>query len=139
MKKDIKQLPNLTATELLDQAFNLDRKGKEAEAIEYYRLALKAGGLSDAQLHGALIGISSSYRNVGKFNLSVKYISQALKLYPNDPRIILFASLSYHSVAKPHLATKLLANYLMEQEKTAIGGYIKPLKYYFRRLKNTGV
>jgi tetratricopeptide (TPR) repeat protein len=82
-----------------DRACACDREGLEAEAIPHYEEALRLG-LDEELLPGALLGLGSSLRNVGRHTESVELLTGACERFPDDAALRLFRALSLASAGR---------------------------------------
>jgi predicted Zn-dependent protease len=110
-------LPLLTAlaVELPDDAvaqvhaaWAHDTLGLEAEAVAYYERAL-ALGLPEPELEGLVLGLGSTYRNVGRLDESVALLRRGVRDYPANAAMRCFLALALLSAgdAREALATAL--------------------------------
>ncbi len=97
---------------LLASAFQLDRRGREREAIPRYKEAI-ALGLSDALLREALICLSSSLETVGKAKEAIRYLRRAKNMWPNDAVIDLFLASALRSQGNIEGSLSVLAAALL--------------------------
>jgi cyanophycin synthetase len=82
-----------------DRACACDREGLEAEAIPHYEDALRLG-LDEELVPGALLGLGSSLRNVGRQAESVELLTDACERFPDDAALRLFRALSLASAGR---------------------------------------
>jgi tetratricopeptide (TPR) repeat protein len=104
-----------------------DAKGEEAEAIPKYERAL-ALGLEGEERRGALVGLGSSLRNVGRHADSIKVLEAAVKEHPTDPSLPSFLALSLYSAGRGGEAVALLLELVCVH--APVGGYARALKQY---------
>lgn len=76
-----------------------DRKGEEAEAIPEYERAISLG-LSGDHRRGALLGLGSSLRNVGRGADAVRTLRGAVEEYPQDACMRCFLALALSSAGR---------------------------------------
>ena len=79
-----------------DRACACDREGLEAAAIPHYEEALRLG-LDDALVPGALLGLGSSLRIVGRAGAAVAVLDDACARFPDDAALALFRALALAS------------------------------------------
>ena len=119
---------------LLEEAFRLDARGREAEAIPLYRLALSLGLPKEEKKH-ALIGLASSLRNVGQLPEARRVIERARRAYKDDPAIAAFYALILHDLGESKQALKALGQaYLAHVRDPRLFEYERPLARKFRAL-----
>jgi predicted Zn-dependent protease len=85
-----------------------DSLGFEAEAMAYYERAL-ALGLPEPELEGLVLGLGSTYRNVGRLDESVALLRRGAHDYPDNAAMRCFLALALLSsgAAADALATAL--------------------------------
>jgi tetratricopeptide (TPR) repeat protein len=81
-----------------ERACACDRNGLEQEAIPHYEAALRLG-LDDDLLPGALLGLGSSLRNVGRADDAVAVLADACR-FPDDAALALFRALALASAGR---------------------------------------
>lgn len=84
-----------SAGDLYKLACACDREGREAAAIPLYVAALKAG-LDGDDRAGALLGLGSSLRNVGRPRDAARLLAAACHAYPDHLAMRLFLALALH-------------------------------------------
>ena len=111
-----------------------DRDGEEAEAIPHYEKALELG-LSERDRPGALVGLGSSLRNVGRHQEAVELLCKAVNEFPDDPALHSFLGLAQHSAG---LASSSVATLLgVITEHVPLKGYDRALKFYRDEIKTS--
>lgn len=104
-----------------------DRAGEEQEAIPHYEQALQLG-LDTVERRGALVGLGSFLRNVGRHEDSVRILTEALAEYPGDAALGAFRALALHSQGNhTHAVTTLLDVVL---QHAPVGQYQRALSWY---------
>jgi tetratricopeptide (TPR) repeat protein len=76
-----------------DRAVECDRAGREEEAIPRYEAALRLG-LADDLVPGAMVGLGSSLRNVGRADEAVELLGEACARFPDNAALSLFHALA---------------------------------------------
>jgi tetratricopeptide (TPR) repeat protein len=76
-----------------EQACACDREGREEEAIPHYEAALRLG-LDDELVPGALLGLGSSLRNVGRADDALAVLGDACARFPDNAALPLFRALA---------------------------------------------
>lgn len=128
-------MPSSFARTILEQAFDHDRHGREAEAIPLYRRAIKLGLARRWQLD-ATICLASSLRNVGKTKQALKAILAAKKLAPHNRAVLLFHCLILHDLGRSAEALSMLAadHMTLARKDSAIREFSRALGHYYQML-----
>ncbi|WP_433546478.1 tetratricopeptide repeat protein [Streptomyces sp. CA-294286] len=111
-----------------------DRLGLEAEAVPYYERAL-AGQLSATDRRGALLGLGSTLRVLGRYEEAVRTLRSGTAEFPADGALKTFLAMALFNVGEHHEAMQLLLALLAEssddegvrQYRAAIAHYAKDL------------
>ncbi|MGH3130647.1 MAG: tetratricopeptide repeat protein [Gaiellaceae bacterium] len=119
------------AQEALRRATEHDRAGREAEAIPEYEEALRLG-LDDASAAGALLGLGSSLRNVGRADEAVAVLEGACDRYPDHAALRAFRALALASAGR--CAEGLGDTLLLLADRVDLGGYERALLLYAQEL-----
>lgn len=82
-----------------ERAAACDREGLEQEAIPHYEAALRLG-LADELVPGAMLGLGSSLRNVGRFDEAVAVLDDACERFLEDAALSLFRALALASAGR---------------------------------------
>jgi len=130
----LRELYPRRATIWLESALELDRRGREAEAIPFYERALRLGLKGDA-LRDAMVCLASSLREVGRPQAALHHLQRAHRRFPGDKTVRLFMALAYHDVGQDSKALRLLAlTYLDESRDSNVEGYRSALRRKYRSL-----
>jgi len=70
-----------------------DYLGLEDDAVPYYERAL-ALGLPEPEMEGLVLGLGSTYRNVGRINDSLALLERGVRDYPNNYAMRCFLALT---------------------------------------------
>jgi tetratricopeptide (TPR) repeat protein len=70
-----------------------DYLGQEEEAVPYYERALTLG-LPEPELEGLVLGLGSTYRNVGRISDSLALLERGVREYPANHAMRCFLALS---------------------------------------------
>ena len=109
-----------------------DNIGNESQASQLYEKAIKYG-LKDPELHGCLLGLSSTYRNINQPKKSLQIIKKALKLYPESLEFNVFQAMTLFDLNQKEksigILLELIANTSkdkgIQKYKNAIAHYTK--------------
>lgn len=123
--------PDRSGTDAYRKACAHDRAGEEAEAIPLYREALRLG-LGTRDRAGALLGLGSSLRNVGRHDESVRVLQGAVDEFPDQPALRAFLALSLESAGRPKEALHAALGVVLEL--TELDGYAPALEGYRHEL-----
>lgn len=85
--------------------WTLDRMGLETEAAPYYERAI-ASGLEGDNLRGALLGLGSTYRVIGRDADAVRTLAAGVVRFPDDGAMRAFYALALHSAGEHRRATQ---------------------------------
>lgn len=86
-------------------AWTLDRMGLETDAAPYYERAI-AAGLAGGDLRGALLGLGSTYRVIGRDADAVRTLAVGVEQFPDDGAMRTFYALALHSAGEHTRATQ---------------------------------
>lgn len=85
-----------------------DVLGLEAEAVPYYERSLQGDGLTDEERQGALLGLGSTYRVLGRFGQAVETLRRGVSEFPDDGALRTFLSMALFNTGEHHEAMRLL-------------------------------
>ncbi len=85
-----------------------DVLGLEAEAVPYYERCLQGDGLTDEDRRGALLGLGSTYRVLGRFGQAVETLRRGVSEFPDDGALRTFLSMALFNTGEHHEAMQLL-------------------------------
>lgn len=112
-----------------------DTLGLEAEAVPHYEAAVARPGLSDEDRRGALLGLGSTYRTLGRYAEAVATLSDAVDEFPDDQALRTFLSMALYNVGRGHDAMRLLLTVLAETSADpGVAGYRPAIEHYARDL-----
>ncbi|QGV79741.1 tetratricopeptide repeat protein [Streptomyces ficellus] len=89
-----------------------DRLGLEAEAVPFYERCLSAPGLPDDDRRGALLGLGSTYRVLGRHARAVETLRRGVSAYPDDGALRTFLAMALYNTGAHHEAMSILLNLL---------------------------
>ncbi|MER7171474.1 tetratricopeptide repeat protein [Streptomyces mesophilus] len=89
-----------------------DALGLEAEAVPYYLTATSAPGLSPQERAGALLGLGSTYRALGRYPESVATLEAACAEFPEDTALRAFLAMALHNSGRGKEGMEILLKLL---------------------------
>jgi tetratricopeptide (TPR) repeat protein len=90
-----------------------DSMGLEEEAVEHYEAAI-VGDLPDDELRGALLGLGSTYRTLGRDEDSDRTFRQGIERFPDFRPLRVFHAMTAYNLGRPRDAVEELINVLLE-------------------------
>jgi predicted Zn-dependent protease len=90
-----------------------DSIGMEEEAVEHYEAAL-AGELTDDELRGALLGLGSTYRTLGRDADSDRVLREGIERFPDFKALRAFHAMTLYNLGRPRDAVEQLLELLVE-------------------------
>jgi tetratricopeptide (TPR) repeat protein len=111
-----------------------DSMGLEEEAAEHYEAAI-AGGLTGDELRGALLGLGSTYRTLGRDEDSERTLRQGIERFPDFLALRAFYAMTQYNLGRPREAVEGLLKLLVETSsepsiqryRRALSGYAEDL------------
>jgi len=88
-------------------AWTCEVLGREAEALPYYEKAI-ALGLPANELSGALLGLGSTLRGLGKLERSAEVLRSGQARFPENREFDVFLALTLHDLGQHTESTRLL-------------------------------
>jgi predicted Zn-dependent protease len=118
-------------------AWTHDNLGREREAVPYYRRAI-ALGLAGEELAGALLGLGSTYRALGEYQLAVETLRRGAKEFPEKRSFQVFLAMALYNTGQHQKAIELLLTNLAETTADAdIHQYKRAILFYAPQLAQT--
>ncbi|KUF15269.1 tetratricopeptide repeat protein [Streptomyces silvensis] len=115
-----------------------DTLGLEAEALPYYLRAIQRPGLSDDDRRGALLGLGSTYRVLGRYEEAVASLRDASAEYPDDGALKTFLAMALYNTDQPHEAMGILLHLLATtSQDPGITAYSPAIEHYSKDLDET--
>lgn len=90
-----------------------DSMGFEEEAVAHYEAAI-AGDLSDDELRGALLGLGSTYRALGRDDESEETFRRGIERFPDFAALRVFRAMTLYNLGRAHEAVRELIHVLLE-------------------------
>lgn len=113
-----------------------DYLGLEKDAVPYYERAL-ALGLPEPEMEGLVLGLGSTYRNVGRIADSLALLERGVADYPANHAMRCFLALTRLSNNEPDEALALAFDVILDTSADAtIDRYRRALSSYRDELRN---
>ena len=107
-----------------------DSIGLEEEALEHYEAAI-AGGLADDDLRGALLGLGSTYRTLGRDSDSDRVLREGIERFPGFAALRAFHAMTLYNLGRPRDAMQQLLDLLVDTaDDPSIRRYQRALRAY---------
>nr|WP_202538469.1 tetratricopeptide repeat protein [Streptomyces sp. SID8379] len=112
-----------------------DTLGLEADAVPHYVDALAGPGLSTEDRRGALLGLGSTYRTLGRYTDAVATLGEATVEFPDDNALKTFLAMALYNVGRAHDGMRLLLTVLAATSADPdVTGYRPAIEYYAQDL-----
>jgi predicted Zn-dependent protease len=107
-----------------------DLLGLEAEAVPYYEQAL-ALGIAEPHREGLVLGLGSTYRNVGRHADAVALLSEGVRDYPANAALRCFLALAQLSDGQPQVALATALSVVLDTcPDASVERYRRALSWY---------
>lgn len=118
-------------------AWSFDVLGKEAEAVPYYEKAIQLG-LNDEDALGAIIGLGSTYRTLGKYKKSKVVFESGLARFPDNNALKTFYAMTLYNVEEHVKAMEILLTCLVQTSNDPdINSFKRAIGFYADKLDKT--
>ncbi|MFD7324395.1 tetratricopeptide repeat protein [Streptomyces sp. NPDC059875] len=117
-----------------------DVLGLEAEAVPFYERALKepGAGLSEVDRRGALLGLGSTFRILGRYEEAVATLRAGVEEFPEDGALRTFLAMALFNTGEHHESAQLLLRLVAAtSEDPSVRRYRKAIEYYAGDLNET--
>ncbi|MDT9686895.1 tetratricopeptide repeat protein [Streptomyces sp. P9(2023)] len=117
-----------------------DVLGLEAEAVPYYERALTASrtGLSEEDRRGALLGLGSTFRVLGRYEEAVATLRGAVEEFPDDGALRTFLAMALFNTGDHHESARLLLRLVAAtSDDASVRRYRPAIEYYAEDLDAT--
>jgi tetratricopeptide (TPR) repeat protein len=115
-----------------------DNLGLEREAIPFYRRALDQG-IAGPDLEGCLLGLGSTYRGLGEYQLAEETLRRGVSEFPRNRALQIFLAITLYNRQQHTEAMELVLTNLLETTADEKLQYFKrPLLYYTQHLDEIG-
>ncbi|MGW4054869.1 tetratricopeptide repeat protein [Streptomyces sp. NPDC004779] len=116
-----------------------DVLGLEADAVPYYETALAGPGLTADDRRGALLGLGSTYRTLGRYEDAVGLLEPATAEFPEDGALRAFLAMALYNTGRHHDSVRLLLTLLAAtSEDPSVREYRPAIEHYARDLDAIG-
>ncbi len=88
-------------------AWLLDAQGQESDAVPYYERALELG-LDGDDKRGAMLGLGSTYRVLGRYTESERLLKRGADAFPGDTSFSVFRAMALYNLARHEEAMQVL-------------------------------
>ncbi|MEV0780828.1 tetratricopeptide repeat protein [Streptomyces sp. NPDC050433] len=117
-------------------AWTHDALGLEAEAVAYYERALAGTDLSAQDRLGALVGLGSTFRILGRYEKSVETLRRGLAEFPGDGALRTFLAMALFNTGRHDEAMRFLLELLATtSEDPQVRSYRKAISHYAKDLR----
>ncbi|MFL5800214.1 MAG: tetratricopeptide repeat protein [Roseiflexaceae bacterium] len=118
-------------------AWSHDTMGLERAAVPFYERAI-AHGLAGADLAGALLGLGSTYRCLGQYQLAIDTLRRGIAEFPNDRSFEVFLAMALYNAGQHAEVTERLLRALAETSADdSIRRYQRAILFYADKLDQT--
>lgn len=108
----------------------LDNQGREDEAVQYYENAI-SNSLGTEDLLGALLGLGSSLKVLGRLEESNSIFLEAMRQFPEKKELLVFHALTLFEMKEYEVSFNELIGVLLETTKDeGILNYRKAIESY---------
>ncbi|MGW1818458.1 tetratricopeptide repeat protein [Streptomyces sp. NPDC002125] len=115
-----------------------DVLGLEAEAVPYYERCLQGEGLTEEDRRGALVGLGSTYRVLGRFGQAVETLRRGVEEFPDDGALRTFLSMALFNTGEHHEAMQLLLHLVATtSDSPHVRSYRPAIEHYAADLTRT--
>lgn len=115
-------------------AWSFDVLGLESEAVPFYEKSI-ALGLKGEDLEGALLGLGSTYRTLGKYEKSAETLVKGIELFPENHAIKSFYAMTLYNLNRHQEAMELLLKSLaVTSNDKNIHRYKRAIEFYADKL-----
>jgi tetratricopeptide (TPR) repeat protein len=118
-------------------AWSHDTLGLEREAVPFYERAI-GGGLAGADLAGALLGLGSTYRCLGQYQLAIGTLRRGIAEFPSDRSFEVFLAMALYNAGQHAEGAERLLRALAETSTDeSIKRYQRAILFYADKLDQT--
>ncbi|KNH35805.1 tetratricopeptide repeat protein [Exiguobacterium acetylicum] len=129
VRQYVETAPN-DPTVLYQMAWCHDSLGEEHAAVPYYEQALALGLTGEDRLQ-AYIGLGSTYRVIGQFEVASDVFHRALREFPDAHALQAFLAMTEYNLGQADQAVgRLLKSLATTSSDTSIQTFDRALRYY---------
>lgn len=129
----VEQAPN-DANLQYQVAWSYDLLGEEARAVPYYKQAIELG-LEEKDLQGAIIGLGSTYRTLGRYEETRKQLEGGLSQFPENGAMKVFYAMTLYNLQNSRQAMEILLKIVADETANQdIQSYKKAITFYAEHL-----
>ncbi|MFJ6318950.1 tetratricopeptide repeat protein [Streptomyces californicus] len=115
-----------------------DTLGLESEAVPYYERALGNPGLGTEDRRGALLGLGSTYRVLGRYGQAVETLRRGVEEFPDDGALRTFLAMALFNTDEHHEAMRLLLEVTAATSQDPyVQRYRRAIEHYAKDLDET--
>ncbi|MFF8555563.1 tetratricopeptide repeat protein [Streptomyces sp. NPDC015501] len=115
-----------------------DALGLESEAVPYYERALGGPGLAAEDRRGALVGLGSTYRVLGRYGQAVETLRRGVEEFPDDGALRTFLAMALFNTGEHHEAMRLLLELAATtSQDPRVQRYRRAIELYAKDLNET--
>lgn len=115
-------------------AWSFDLLGEEGKAVPYYEKAISLG-LEKEELEGALVGLGSTYRTLGRYQESQETFLKGIDLFPANNAMKTFYAMTLYNLKEHQAAMEILLKCLSETSADKeITAYKRAIEFYSDKL-----
>ncbi len=115
-----------------------DTLGLESEAVPYYERALGNPGLGAEDRRGALLGLGSTYRVLGRYGQAVETLRRGVEEFPDDGALRTFLAMALFNTDEHHEAMRLLLEVTAATSQDPyVQRYRRAIEHYAKDLDET--
>ncbi|MER8265301.1 tetratricopeptide repeat protein [Streptomyces sp. NBUL23] len=115
-----------------------DVLGLEAEAVPYYERALADPELASEDRSGALLGLGSTYRILGRYGQAVETLRRGVEEFPDNGSLRAFLAMALYNIDEHHEAMRLLLELTATtSDDPHVRQYRRAIEHYAKDLNET--
>ncbi|MEI5031941.1 tetratricopeptide repeat protein [Streptomyces sp. CA-278952] len=115
-----------------------DALGLESEAVPYYERALANPELAAEDRSGALLGLGSTYRILGRYGQAVETLRRGVEEFPDNGSLRAFLAMALYNTDEHHEAMRLLLELTATTSNDPhVQGYRRAIEHYAKDLDET--
>ncbi|MEZ0480371.1 tetratricopeptide repeat protein [Planococcus sp. SSTMD024] len=118
-------------------AWSFDLLGEEEKAVPFYEKAISLG-LEGKELEGALLGLGSTYRTLGRYHESKETFLKGVELCPTNNAMKTFLAMTLYNLKEHQEAMEILLQCLVKTTGDEdIQSYKRAIEFYSDKLDET--